>query len=456
MPGAQDTETMQYFGHSGLVLNPRNHKDRKQIELENNAMERIRAQRQQAQQFDASHAQTERLRGDALNESRQRFDLAQAQQRDIHDATRAETELRTKVAQQQADTQRLNALQLQLGDPNLKDQHPAIKQEIMRIMGIQNNTTTGGVPAKGAYGPGGAPVAPNAATAKKGEYGPGGAPATTASTTQYAPPTAAFTGQPAPQTGGERPAVGPTGAVDQGGGFAPNGYPILPNTPEPRYVPLGHGSLEGSTLAPGGIQTPSGGFIGTPKGITPGIANLVDPTGGAATVARQTEAGFAPGSQVGIPFRGTGGYTPPTTSFTTGGSAAQPGAAPAPAANAPIDIHVGVPGQPPVHVASIGLDPNVPSNQRQDSVTNAVAPAQITPYGPGSNQAQDLRAGMQVPGAVAAPIPVNQPQAQNDRGTLLNDIEGTFYGGGNAYPKPTPKPTPVPPRYQPQTQAFYA
>ncbi len=102
-------------------------------------------------------------------------------------------------------------------------------------------------------------------------------------------------------------------------------------------------------------------------------------------------------------------------------------------------------------MASIGLDPNVPSNQRQDAAATGANPQ--PPFGPLSNQAQDARAGA-APAAVA--VPVLKPQAQNDRGTLLNDIEGTFYGGGNAYPKPTPKPTPVPPKYQPQTQAFYA
>lgn len=34
---------------------------------------------------------------------------------------------------------------------------------------------------------------------------------------------------------------------------------------------------------------------------------------------------------------------------------------------------------------------------------------------------------------------------QNDRKDLLNDIEGTIYGGGNVPPPPTP--TPTPPRY---------
>lgn len=60
------------------------------------------------------------------------------------------------------------------------------------------------------------------------------------------------------------PRVGPTGAQDQGLGFASNGFPVLPNTPEPRFVPLGHNPLEGSTredLGNGRTQTtfPSGG-----------------------------------------------------------------------------------------------------------------------------------------------------------------------------------------------------
>ncbi len=429
------------FGRTDTTNDPRvlygltqtgNRKQRKAAELRLQEISHDQDLAQHQAQFDASHAQTERLRGDALSERRDIFDERQAQRQDFHDAQAGENAIRMKALQQQADTARLNALQLQLGDPNLKDQHPAIKNEIMRILGVQNNVATGGTAAgvtpaaaagKGEYGPGGAPKAPNA----------GGAPPTTQPAT-YTPPTGAFTGQPAPQTGGELPAVGPTGAVDQGGGFAPNGYPILPNTPEPRYTPLGHGSLEGSTQAQGGIQTPSGGFIGTK--ITPGVADLVDPTGGAATVARQTEAGYAPGSQGGIPFRGTGGYTPPTTSFTTGGSSAQPGAAPAPTSNvpAPINVGLGVPGQEPVNLFSVGLNPNVPSNQRQDAAA-ATASGQPQVFSAGSNQAEDFRnSGAKAYG----------PSASNDRTDLLRDAENTFYGGGQA-PAPTPKPTPAPP-----------
>ncbi len=54
-------------------------------------------------------------------------------------------------------------------------------------------------------------------------------------------PVAANTGATAP-TPATPPAVGPTGAVDQGFGFAPNGYPILPNTPEPT---LGRDTING-------------------------------------------------------------------------------------------------------------------------------------------------------------------------------------------------------------------
>lgn len=263
---------------------------------------------QQASQFAASHAQTERLRQDALNESRQRFALGQEQQREFHDQAKGEADLRAKVAQQQADTQRLNTLQLQLSDPAFKAEHPAIKNEIMRIMGIQNNVGTGGAqtPAaaagKGEYGPGGAPKpavtpAPNAPNA-------GGAPPTTQ---PYTAPTAAFSA-PAPNS-----AVGESAAQP-------------PNTPEQRFVPLGHGSLEGSQPVTGGIQTPSGGFIGTP--ITSGVNHLINP-GAAVTAATNPPPNE---NMVAAPVGA--GYTPPTTAFTTGGGAAQPAAAPAPASNA--------------------------------------------------------------------------------------------------------------------------
>jgi hypothetical protein len=46
-----------------------------------------------------------------------------------------------------------------------------------------------------------------------------------------------------------------------------------------------------------------------------------------------------------------------------------------------------------------------------------------------------------------APInAVNQarPYLASEREDLLNQIEGTFYGGGHAIPSPTPTPTPVP------------
>ncbi len=421
------------YGQTDVMNDPRylysqtqtgNRKQRKAAEDRLQMLQHERDRAQQESQFGASHAQTERLRQDSLDESKRHFDLAQAQQRDLHNATEVDSQLRAKVAQQQADTQRLNALQLQLGDPNLKDQHPAIKQEIMRIMGIQNNTTTGGVPttgAKGEYGPGGAPVAPNAATAKKGEYGPGGAPATAASTTTYQNPTTVFTGQPAPQTGGERPAIGPTGAVDQGGGFAPNGYPILPNTLEPRYVPLGHGSLEGSTPVAGGIRTPSGGFIGTK--LTPGVQNLINP--GAAAAATSNPPPNE--SMVAAPVEG--GYTLPTPAFTTGGSATQPGAALAPESNVP-----SLPSQVITPHPGVTID--------VDKLLKTYI---------GDPTMQDLQNRQN-----SAP-PVVNPQASNDRQDLLRDTENIFYGGGQA-PVPTPKPvaTPKPQKYQQPTQSFYA
>jgi hypothetical protein len=49
----------------------------------------------------------------------------------------------------------------------------------------------------------------------------------------------------------------------------------------------------------------------------------------------------------------------------------------------------------------------------------------------------------------APPAPINavnqaRPYLASEREDLLNQIEGAFYGGGNAPPPPTPTPTPVP------------
>jgi hypothetical protein len=56
-------------------------------------------------------------------------------------------------------------------------------------------------------------------------------------------------------------------------------YPVLPNTPEVAYTGRGHGSLEGSIPVAGGIQTPSGGFIGLRNGISRNLAELIAPRG---------------------------------------------------------------------------------------------------------------------------------------------------------------------------------
>ncbi len=81
----------------------------------------------------------------------------------------------------------------------------------------------------------------------------GNAPATTASATT----------SPTTPTGAEGSPQLTAAGVSLG---APTPYPVLPNTPEQRFVPLGHGSLEGSRFVNDngnvGVQTPSGGRIG--------------------------------------------------------------------------------------------------------------------------------------------------------------------------------------------------
>jgi hypothetical protein len=79
-------------------------------------------------------------------------------------------------------------------------------------------------------------------------------------------------------------------------------YPVLPDTPEPRFVPLGAGSLEGSQIVDGGIKTPSGGFIGTD--ITPGVRTLIGDTKPTGPVGEGTTPNGVP---VNTPmFRGVG------------------------------------------------------------------------------------------------------------------------------------------------------
>lgn len=84
-------------------------------------------------------------------------------------------------------------------------------------------------------------------------------------------------GLPVPQ--GEVVGGQPQSATNQEGTpgtLAPNGYPILPNTPETSFTGRGHGSLEGSREVAGGLQTPSGGFIGADT-ISPRLGQLIHP-----------------------------------------------------------------------------------------------------------------------------------------------------------------------------------
>jgi hypothetical protein len=226
----------------------------------------------------------------------------------------------------------------------------SLQAEYAKTIGIPTGaapTTTPAAGGKGEFGPGGTP----APTGGKGEYGPGGAPAgapapTTpmATNNQYNQPTAAFT-QPSPN-------VGPTGAVDQGLGFAPNGYPILPNTPEPRYVPLGTNPLDYSTAVPGGIRTPSGGFIG----------------GASAQrrVADQTNVLNPPPNEAMAAAPVGEGYTPPTAAFTQPAPSNAPQPTPAGAPTPPAKIQIGLGNAPPVDVATLNYTGG-PSNAAQDA-----------------------------------------------------------------------------------------
>ena len=74
---------------------------------------------------------------------------------------------------------------------------------------------------------------------------------------------------------------------------------VAPPAPETRYVPQGAGSLEGSTRVPGGIRTPSGGFIGGTLG-EDRLAKLITPKGDITSTANANVNG-APSGETPIP-----------------------------------------------------------------------------------------------------------------------------------------------------------
>jgi len=109
-------------------------------------------------------------------------------------------------------------------------------------------------------------------------------------------------------------------------------------------------------------------------------------------------------------------FTPPTSTFTVGGSQAQPSATAAPSLQGRGEFR-----------ADYGLTPNAPGRFLDFPTT---PPSYINPAAlPGAAQ----------PAAVA---PTPPPQASNDRLDLLRDTDNIFYGGGQV-PVPTPTPTPV-------------
>ena len=83
-----------------------------------------------------------------------------------------------------------------------------------------------------------------------------------------------------------------------------------------------------------------------------------------------------------------------------------------------------VPGSPSVPYGP-NIDPGIFRVPKQNDVVSAAM--QSVPQNNGSSY---------------FPAVNQRLYAGNDRTDLLNDIEGTFYGGGNANPTPTPTPTP--------------
>lgn len=393
-------------------LTSSNYKQRKQAELMLRQLEN-RSELEARQAFQSQNlAEARAQRGEisaarlAQRESEQEDRRQRAQEHQALIA--ADREARQAALADANATRRAQELQMIAADPNFPEAtRNAAKAEIVRSLNLGGApATAGGAPTvKGEYGPGGAPATapapattqPQPAAASASGYTPpkitgtaGFAPPGTdaihsgvsfGNEQNYSPPTAAF-------TGGEPPKVGPNGAVDQGLGFAPNGYPILPNTPEPRYTPLGSSSLEGSRLVnergKPGLVTPSGGFIG---GIS--ATQAAKYSGGAAVPQNPPPNEAATAQPVS-------GYTPPTTAFS------QPNTPVAPQPNP-------TPGVPPEPALGITKFENAP---------------------------------VPTPAGTPPAIPAVQPQASNDRQDLLRETEGTFYGGGQV-PIPTPTPTPV-------------
>jgi hypothetical protein len=209
---------------------------------------------------------------------------------------------------------------------------------------------------------------------------------------------------------GERPAslitpnslTGPaTYDPNLGANVAPNvlGQNITVGAGDPSVNALGmpvksyaqlYGAREPGQPGVVGMNLPGGGYF---KGSLPKTYSELPATrpsfAGRAEAARNvtpTEAGA---------YSGAPAFIPPTTAFTTGGSAAQPEAQPTNLPppgpiNQPAKIQIGMAGQTPVDLATVAYTGGI-SNTAQDIAARAANPV-TTPYGPGSNQALDAAA----------------------------------------------------------------
>lgn len=209
-------------------------------------------------------------------------------------------------------------------------------------------------------------------------------------------------------TTGERPAplitpnslTGPaTYDPNLGANVAPNvlGQNITVGAGDPSVNALGmpvrdyaklHGAREAGK-GEVGFNLPGGGYF---KGTLPAAARDIPASRPSFTGKAETAQNVAP-KEAGL-YPGAPSFIPPTAAFTTGGSAAQPGAQPANLPppgpiNEPAKIQIGLAGQKPVDIASIAYTGGM-SNQAQEAAALKANPQ--GPYGPGSNQALDAAA----------------------------------------------------------------
>jgi hypothetical protein len=176
------------------------------------------------------------------------------------------------MANQNDDTETDDADALNRGDKGWTDAHEAGYQHALNTLPrpAASQSPAGPTPGSTSFEARGAgatvkvdkaprPASPAAAPTAPQFLRPPTAPTGPVGSTSAAPNTAAVS--QLPRTAPVPPRVPPPSVpISPNSNRAPNGYPILPNTPERRYVPLGSGSLAGSTQNPNGsITTPSGG-----------------------------------------------------------------------------------------------------------------------------------------------------------------------------------------------------